>query len=77
MIIMYTQDKTYIYDDVDLAKKDLLSVYGIKLGTEAYEKIKHAREGTRYRKNGGPLVCVVNKEKASEIAARESLIGMF
>ena len=47
------------------------------MGAEAYEKIKHAREGTRYRKNGGPLVCVVNKEKAAEIANRESLIGMF
>ena len=45
----------------------LFSVYGEKLGTEAYDTVKNAREGASYRKNGGPLVRVVSKEKAAEI----------
>jgi len=77
MIIIYTQDKTYIHKDADSAKADLISAYGTKFGCEAYENVKKAREGTRYRKNGGPLVCVVGKKEADKISEKESMIGMI
>ena len=77
MIIIYTQDKTFIHEDADSAKTDLLSVYGTKIGYEAYEKVKEAREGTRYRKNGGPLVCVAGKKEVLKIFEKESQIGML
>jgi len=56
---------------------DLLSVYGTKLGYEAYENVKEARVGTRYRKNGGPLICVADKKEVSKIFEKESQIGML
>lgn len=55
----------------------LTSVYGEKLGVEAYNTIKDAREGTTYRKNGGPLVMVVSKVKAEWIKEKEYAIGMM
>ena len=45
MIVIYTQDKTYIRNHADTAKNVLLSVCGEKLGTEAYDTVKNAREG--------------------------------
>ena len=77
MIVIYTQDKTIIRDNADLAKADLLSFYGNKLGTEAYNTINDAREGVSYRKNGGPLVRVVSREDAKTIKAKEIAIGMM
>ena len=77
MIIIYTQDKTYIMDDADAAKSKLLSVYGEKLGAEAYAAAKSGRIGTSYRKNGGPLIRVVTKELAAEICKKETAIGMM
>ena len=55
----------------------LLSVYGEKLGNEAYSAMKNAREGASYRKSGGPLVCAVSKDKAAEIREKETAIGMM
>lgn len=69
--------ETYIRNDADAAKSVLLSVYGEKLGTEAYAAVKNAREGVSYRKNGGPLVRVVSKDKAAEIREKETAIGMM
>ena len=46
MIIIYTQDETYIRNDADSAKSVLYSVYGDKLGSEAYAAVKDARNGT-------------------------------
>ena len=60
MIIIFTQDATYIKEDADAAKEVLCSVYGDKLGKEAYNAVNGARIGTLYRKNGGPLVQVVD-----------------
>ena len=77
MIIVYTQDETYIRDNADAAKSVLLSVYGEKLGEEAYATVKKGRNGTSYRKNGGPLVRVVTEEQAKEIREKENAIGMF
>jgi hypothetical protein len=77
MIVIYMQDKTFIRNDADTAKNVLLSIYGEKLGTEAYDTVKNAREGASYRKNGGPLVRVVSKEKAAEIREKETAIGMM
>lgn len=77
MIIIYTQDETIIRKDADAAKGVLASVYGEKLGAEAYAAVKNAREGTSYRKNGGPLVRVVSKEEAAEIREKETAIGMM
>jgi hypothetical protein len=39
--------------------------------------VKNAREGASYRKNGGPLVCIVSKAKAVEIREKETAIGMM
>ena len=77
MIVIYTQDGTYIRDDADAAKAILHSVYGEKLGEEAYAAVKDAPKGMSYRKNGGPLVCVVTKEQAAKICEKETAIGMM
>ena len=77
MIVIYSQDGTFISKDADAAKGVLTSVYGEKLGAEAYCAVKSAREGTSYRKNGGPLVRVVTKEQAAEIRENETAIGMM
>ena len=44
MIIIYTQDETYIRDDADSAKDVLITVYGEKLGAEAYAAVKNAQK---------------------------------
>ena len=77
MIVIYTQDETFIRKDADAAKGILASVYGEKLGAEAYKAVKNAREGVSYRKNGGPLVLVVSKEQTAEIREKETAIGMM
>ncbi len=77
MIVIYTQDETFIRKDADAAKGVLISAYGEKLGEEAYSTVKNAREGASYRKNGGPLVRVVTKEQAAEIREKETAIGMM
>lgn len=77
MIVIYTQDETYIRNDADAAKSVLYTVYGEKLGEEAYATVKKGRDGMSYRKNGGPLVRVVTEERAKEIREKETAIGMF
>ena len=77
MIVIYTQDETYIRDDADAAKSVLIEVYGERLGMEAYTAVKEGREGTAYRKHGGPLVQVVSKEKAEWIREKETAAGMI
>lgn len=77
MIVIYTQEETYIRKDADAAKGVLMSIYGEKLGAEAYSAVKDAREGKSYRKNGGPLIRVVTKEQAAVICKKETAIGMM
>ena len=77
MIVIYTQDETFIRKDADAAKGILMSVYGEKLGMEAYNAVKNARDGKSYRKNGGPLVRVVSKEQAATIRDKETAIGLM
>ncbi len=77
MIVIYTQDKTYIKNDAAAARSTLLDVYGEKLGEEAYRTVNKARIGTAFRKNGGPLVRVISKENAAEISKKETAIGMM
>lgn len=77
MIVIYDQDKTYLRTSADAAKDILLSVYGDKLGTEAYKAVDRAPVGTSYRKNGGPLVQVVDKQKAEWLREKEMAIGMM
>lgn len=77
MIVIYTQDKTYIRNDAATARGILLDVYGEKLGEEAYRTVNKARVGTAFRKNGGPLVRVVSKEDAAEIREKETAIDMM
>ena len=76
MIVIYTQDRTYISREGEDAKKTLISVYGNKLGSEAYEAVFRAPYGSTFRKNGGPLVQVVNKEEAEKIREKEKSIDM-
>ena len=77
MIVIYTQDATYIKENADAAKDILCSVYGDKLGKEAYNAVNRARVGASYRKHGGPLVQVVDKKKADFIREKETTIGMM
>ncbi len=77
MIVIYTQDKTYIRNDGATARSTLWDVYGEKLGEEAYRTVNKARVGTAFRKNGGPLVRVVSKKDATEIRVKEDAIGMM
>lgn len=77
MIVIYTQDETIIKDSADAAKNDLIRLYGEKLGEEAYTAVKDGRAGAAYRKYGGPLVRVVNREDAEAIRKKEIVIGLM
>ena len=77
MIVIYTQDNTIIREDADSAREDLISLYGVKLGTEAYASVKNGRIGACYRKYGGPLVKVISSEDAEAIKSKETAIGMM
>lgn len=77
MIVVYTQDGTYFCKDENEAKDILVSTYGDKLGTEAYNFVSRAPLGRAYRKNGGPLVRSVTKEQAEKIREKEKAIGMM
>lgn len=77
MIVIYTQDNTLIKASADDAKADLISLYGKKLGEEAYNVVKRGIDGISYRKYGGPLVRVVGKKKISVIKSKEAQIGML
>ena len=75
MIVIYTQDNTIIRENADSARKDLIDLYGEKLGTEAYAAVKNGRIGASYRKYGGPLVKVVSSEDAAWIREKETAAG--
>ena len=77
MIVIYTQDATYIRDDADAAKSVLVSVYGEKLAEEAYAAMKDAWMGASYRKYGGPLIRIVTEMQAEEIREKETAIEMM
>ena len=77
MIVIYTQDKTIIRENADVATGDFVNLYGEKLGAEAYAAVKFGRVGSTYRKHGGPLVKVVSKENAESIRIKEEAIGMI
>ena len=77
MIVIYTQDNTIIRDNADGARGDLISLYGEKLGVEAYAAVKNGRVGATYRKYGGPLVKVVSREDAAWIREKETALGMM
>ncbi len=55
MIVIYTQDKTYIRNNAAAARNILLDIYGEKLGKEAYHAVNKARIGTASEKMGGRL----------------------
>lgn len=76
MIAIYTQDGTLIRKDAENAKKDLVGLYGEKLGIEAYNVIKSGHIGASYRKYGGPLIKVISQERAEEIKKKELAGGM-
>lgn len=77
MIVIYTQDYTIIRKDADSARKDLINVYGEKLGLEAYVAVKNGRIGTSYRKYGGPLVRIISNREANQIMEKEAAVGMM
>ena len=77
MIVIYTQDNTIIRENADAARGDLISLYGEKLGAEAYAAVKNERIGAAYRKYGGPLVKVVSKEDTELIKTKEIVAGMM
>ena len=47
-----------------MAKNDLISLYGKKLRTEAYQAIKSECIGASFRKHGGPLIRVISETDA-------------
>ena len=77
MIVIYTQDNTIIRENADAARGELISLYGEKLGAEAYAAVRNGRNGAAYRKYGGPLVKVVSKEDAAVIHSKEIKVGMI
>ena len=77
MIVIYTQDNTIIRENADAARGDLISLYGEKLGAEAYAAVRNGRSGATYRKYGGPLVKVVSGEDAEQIRLNEICIGLM
>lgn len=77
MIVIYTQDITIIHKNADVAKQDIISIYGDKLGMEAYKAVKAGPAGTAFRRHGGPLITVVSSEKAEWIRNKEKSIGML
>ena len=77
MIVIYTQDNTIIRENADDARGDLISLYGEKLGAEAYAAVRNGRSGATYRKYGGPLVKVVSREDAEVIKTKEIAVGMM
>lgn len=73
MIVIYTQDATYIKPTADAALSILNSIYGPKLAQEAYNTIRNARVGTTYRKYGGPRIEVVSRERAEWIREKRKI----
>lgn len=73
MVIVYTQDGTYVRPLYD-SKALLIEVYGNKLGEEAFIA---ASSGKDYRKNGGPLVKPVSKADAELIISKERAAGLL
>lgn len=74
MIVIYTQDKTLTRKNADDAK----DIFVFRLWGETWKRgisnSKQSPVGTAYRKNGGPLVQVVTKEKAEWIERKESVL---
>ena len=77
MIIIYDQDKTYIYSSLSDAKEMIIALYGVKLGPEACAKLVKSRPGTVYRRYGGPRVEIISDADAERIRARETVAGML
>lgn len=77
MIVIYTQDNTIIRENAEAARGDFISLYGEKLGAEAYAAVRNGRVGAAYRKYGGPLVKVVSEEDAAIIRSKEITAGMM
>lgn len=77
MVVIYSQEFTAIKNNAKEAKEMILSLYGDKLGNEAYETIKSEIKGVSYRKNGGPLIRVISSADACEIRRHEQEIGML
>lgn len=78
MIVIYTQDNTIIRNDVDAdVRGDLISLYGEKLGAEAYATVKNGRIGASYRNYGGQAVRVVSSEDVEKIKEMESSYEMI
>jgi hypothetical protein len=75
VIAIFSQDGTWVHNDAEEAKARLLEIYGEKLGQMAYDSVKRAPVGTAFRRNGGPLVQVVDKEKAAWIREKEAALA--
>lgn len=77
MVVIYTMDSTYIRNDIDDAKSIISSLYGEKLGREAYDVLKNAPVNTIFQKHGGPRIQLVTKERARWIEEKEKQIGFM
>ena len=77
MIIIYDQDKTYIYNNLSDAKEMIIALYGVKFGREACTAMRNGRPGTVYRRYGGPRIEIVSDADAERIRVREAAAGML
>lgn len=77
MIVIYTQDRTSIYEDVKTAEADIMELYGTKFGTEACSILKDGRPGSSFRRHGGPLIRTVSREEADWIKEKEKKADML
>lgn len=77
MIIIFDQNKTYIKNNLREASELIKTIYGEKLGLEAIKALNNECIGSSWRKNGGPLIQIVNKEKANWIREKETAIDMM
>lgn len=77
MVVIYSMDKTTIWNNLNDAKEAIIDVYGKKIGDEALARLKGQREGASFQKYGGPLIQIVAPNKAKIIRNKEKSIGMM
>ena len=77
MIVIYTQDRTSIYEDIKAAETDIIGLYGAKFGTEACRILRDGRPGASFRRHGGPLIRIVSREEAEWVREKEKKAGML
>lgn len=77
MVVIYTQDETFIRNTLKDAEDILLDVYGSKFTQEILKTMDDRKVGASFRAKGGLLVRIVSSEDAQAIRKKEIEIGMM